>query len=238
MPWQLSGGEQQRVALARALAHGPEVLLLDEPFGALDAKIRTQLRQNLREIQQRLKVSTILVTHDQEEAFELADRIGIITRGKLLDTGVPSELYRNPRNRYTATFLGEANLLPGRYYQRAGQPSEIDLGYTRLPAHPCPELRTGQTVEVMLRPEEVDLARSAEQLQSEPIGSGFVKDVLFAGALQRVTIEMKHVSPAPDNGKPFNALIDASQALNRGIVPGAEVWVGYKRFHVLNAAEQ
>src|SRR3954451_16473701 len=94
MPRQLSGGQQQRVALARALAHEPEVLLLDEPFGALDAKIRLQLRQNLREIQQRLNLTTILVTHDQDEAFELADRIGIIEQGRLLEVGTPSELYR------------------------------------------------------------------------------------------------------------------------------------------------
>src|SRR6185436_16106279 len=110
---QLSGGQQQRVALARALAYEPSVLLLDEPFGALDVKIRAQLRQNLLDIQRELKVTTILVTHDQDEAFELADRIGIIEAGKLLEVGAPSELYRRPKTRFTATFLGVANLLPG-----------------------------------------------------------------------------------------------------------------------------
>ncbi|PJF26418.1 MAG: sulfate ABC transporter ATP-binding protein, partial [Phototrophicales bacterium] len=89
LPSQLSGGQQQRVAVARALAQNPDVLLLDEPFGALDVKIRGQLRQNLRDIQKRLNVTTILVTHDQEEAFELADRIGIIDRGRLLEVGKP-----------------------------------------------------------------------------------------------------------------------------------------------------
>ncbi|HEX2620672.1 MAG TPA: ABC transporter ATP-binding protein, partial [Phototrophicaceae bacterium] len=105
-PSQLSGGQQQRVAVARALAQRPEVLLLDEPFGALDVKIRAQLRHNLREIQQRLNVTAILVTHDQDEAFELADRIGIIDGGRLLEVGTPAQLYRKPEHRFTATFIG------------------------------------------------------------------------------------------------------------------------------------
>jgi len=116
LPAQLSGGQQQRVALARALAHQPAVLLLDEPFGALDTKIRIQLRQNLRAVQQRLGVTTILVTHDQDEAFELADRIGIIEQGRLLEIGTSGDLYHAPRYRYTARFLGTTNMLPGHWH--------------------------------------------------------------------------------------------------------------------------
>src|SRR5206468_12001101 len=93
LPAQLSGGQQQRVAVARALAHKPEVLLLDEPFGALDAKIREELRRTIREVQRELKISTVLVTHDQEEAFALADRIGVMNLGRLLEVGKPQELY-------------------------------------------------------------------------------------------------------------------------------------------------
>src|SRR5437773_8021532 len=93
MPRQLSGGQQQRVALARALAYQPDVLLLDEPFGALDAKIRVDLRRTLRRIQRELGMTTIFVTHDQEEAFELADRIGVMNVGRLLEVGPPEELY-------------------------------------------------------------------------------------------------------------------------------------------------
>src|SRR4029453_17210874 len=98
LPRQLSGGQQQRVALARALAHEPKVLLLDEPFGALDVKIRTQLRRSLREIQRKLRVTAILVTHDQEEAFELADRIGVLERGRLLEVGTAETLYAQPKS--------------------------------------------------------------------------------------------------------------------------------------------
>jgi sulfate transport system ATP-binding protein len=97
MPGQLSGGQQQRVALARALAHRPEVLLLDEPFGALDAKIRVDLRRAVHRIQRELGVAAIFVTHDQEEAFEVADRIGVLHAGRLLEVGPPLELYARPR---------------------------------------------------------------------------------------------------------------------------------------------
>ncbi len=106
MPDQLSGGQQQRVALARALAHQPEVLLLDEPFGALDAKIRVELRRALRAIQKELRITSIFVTHDQEEAFELADRLGVMNHGRLLEVGQPAELYQRPQTEFAATFLG------------------------------------------------------------------------------------------------------------------------------------
>src|SRR6476660_2469244 len=111
LPDQLSGGQQQRVALARALAHKPEVLLLDEPFGALDAKIREELRRTIRQVQRELGITTVLVTHDQEEAFAMADRIGIMNLGRLLEIGRPDELYARPATRFVATFLGAANLL-------------------------------------------------------------------------------------------------------------------------------
>src|SRR6186713_1020179 len=114
LPAQLSGGQQQRVAVARALAHKPEVLLLDEPFGALDAKIREELRRTIRQVQRELGITTVLVTHDQEEAFALADRIGVMNLGRLLEMGRPEELYTRPATRFVATFLGAANLLLGR----------------------------------------------------------------------------------------------------------------------------
>jgi sulfate transport system ATP-binding protein len=109
LPSQLSGGQQQRVAVARALAHKPSVVLLDEPFGALDAKIREELRTSLRQVQRELGITIILVTHDQEEAFALADRIGVMNLGRLLEVGRPDELYTRPATRFVATFLGAAN---------------------------------------------------------------------------------------------------------------------------------
>src|SRR5581483_1964662 len=126
-PRQLSGGQQQRVAVARALAFEPSVLLLDEPFGALDVKIRGQLRAALKDIQRKVKITTILVTHDQDEAFELADRIGVINRGKLLEVGPPAALYRSPQHEFVATFLGGANLLAG-----AVEGGRVNLGAMQL----------------------------------------------------------------------------------------------------------
>ena len=118
LPGQLSGGQQQRVAVARALAHKPQVLLLDEPFGALDAKIREELRRTIRQVQRELGITTVLVTHDQEEAFALADRIGVMNLGRLLEIGRPDELYARPATRFVATFLGAANLLLARQTAR------------------------------------------------------------------------------------------------------------------------
>src|SRR6201998_3648218 len=114
LPAQLSGGQQQRVAVARALAHKPEVLLLDEPFGALDAKIREELRRPIREVQRELGITTGLVTPDQEEAFAMADRIGIMNLGRLLEIGAPHDLYSRPATRFVATFLGAANVFLAR----------------------------------------------------------------------------------------------------------------------------
>src|SRR5262245_9178583 len=128
LPQQLSGGQQQRVALARALAHKPELLLLDEPFGALDARIRAELRRTVRGIQRETGVTTLFVTHDQEEAFELADRIGVMNYGRLLEDGPPRELYLRPQTEFVATFLGTANLMVGECGQEG-----VRLGPVRVP---------------------------------------------------------------------------------------------------------
>ena len=147
LPAQLSGGQQQRIAVARALAHRPKVLLMDEPFGALDAKIREELRRTIREIQRELGITTILVTHDQEEAFALADRIGVMHQGRLLECGRPDDLYTRPATRFVSTFLGAANLLlgTGRGGGRFNMPA-TDAGHRR------------REFVAVLRPEEVELA--------------------------------------------------------------------------------
>jgi sulfate/thiosulfate transport system ATP-binding protein len=114
-PSQLSGGQRQRMALARALAIEPKVLLLDEPFGALDAQVRTQLRQWLRDLHDTLQVTTVLVTHDQEEAMEVADRLAVINHGRLEQVGTPSDMYDHPANEFVLTFLGPATRLDGKW---------------------------------------------------------------------------------------------------------------------------
>ena len=112
-PHQLSGGQQQRVALARALAIEPQVLLLDEPLSALDAKVRLQLREQIKSVQQRLGITTLFVTHDQEEALSMADRVGVMKDGKLEQIALPDQLYAHPATAFVAEFVGTMNRIPG-----------------------------------------------------------------------------------------------------------------------------
>jgi sulfate transport system ATP-binding protein len=223
LPAQLSGGQQQRVAVARALAANPAVLLLDEPFGALDVKIRGQLRHSLREIQRKLGVTAILVTHDQEEAFELADRIGVIDNGKLLEVGTPDQLYRAPQHRFTAGFLGAANLLPAH---RNG--TVVHLGELALPAPAYTEHLSNQAVELMLRPESVTLATAPEQVEGHRLGAGRVDSISFAGAFERLTITL-------DSGAIVGALLTIDQARALALRGGDTVWVGVREYHILSA---
>jgi sulfate/thiosulfate transport system ATP-binding protein len=186
LPTQLSGGQQQRVAVARALAHKPQVLLLDEPFGALDAKIREELRRTIRQVQRELKITTVLVTHDQEEAFALADRIGVMNLGRLLESGKPDELYARPATRFVATFLGAANLLLARQTAHG-----IRFGAAPLSARGMDGegLREHEVVAV-LRPEEVELGPTRDNLRANYIANGVVEEVVFTGALQRMRVRM------------------------------------------------
>ncbi len=220
MPWQLSGGQQQRVALARALAPQPSVLLLDEPFGALDVKIRAQLRQNLREIQQRLHVTTILVTHDQEEAFELADRIGIIEQGNLLEVGTPSQLYRRPQHPFTATFLGTANLLPAQRNSHY-----VHLGEAILPVPPDSDYLENQPVQLLARPEEIELTTDPTALNGSGIGQGMVISLTFAGSQERVTVQLGEAT--------LDVLLQPDRVRALGLFPGQTVYVGIKDYHLL-----
>src|SRR5512134_135935 len=184
LPAQLSGGQQQRVAVARALANRPEVLLMDEPFGALDAKIREELRRTIREIQRELHITTILVTHDQDEAFALADRIGVMHQGRLLECGRPDDLYTRPATRFVSTFLGAANLLLG---YRTSRGVRFDpRGAERL-----------HEVVAILRPEEVELAAEEARVRSNFVGHGFVEEVLFGGAVERLRVRMASDGPVP-----------------------------------------
>jgi len=223
LPSQLSGGQQQRVAVARALAANPAVLLLDEPFGALDVKIRGQLRHSLREIQRKLKVTTILVTHDQEEAFELADRIGVIDHGRLLEVGTPDQLYHAPQHRFTAGFLGAAAMLPAH---RNG--TAVHLGARSLPASADTSHLANQPVEIMVRPESVTVALSPEQVEGHRLGAGLVEGITFAGAFERLTLRL-------ESGEVINALLTTAQARTLALRGGDCVWVGVRDYHILSA---
>jgi spermidine/putrescine transport system ATP-binding protein len=174
-PHQLSGGQKQRVALARALVNEPEVLLLDEPMSALDAKLRAEVQVELRNLQRRLGATFILVTHDQEEAMAVSDRIGVMEAGTLLQVGTPEEVYERPRTRFVAEFLGVANVIPAR---RVGEGVETPLGFFPLKAPWAEGL-------LALRPERVQVAK-------EPLPSGLrarVREVVYRGAYLEAFLE-------------------------------------------------
>jgi len=154
-PSQLSGGQRQRVALARALAIEPKVLLLDEPFGALDAQVRRDLRRWLRELHDRTGLTTVFVTHDQEEALELADRVAILNRGRVEQLGSPAETYDQPASPFVYSFVGAVNRLPGEWREGRLQVAGLDLA--------APGAAAGQgAVELYVRPEHLQLSETRE----------------------------------------------------------------------------
>jgi iron(III) transport system ATP-binding protein len=150
-PLQLSGGQQQRVALARALATSPGLLLLDEPLSALDARVRVHLREQIRDLQQRLGVTTIMVTHDQEEALTMADRIVVMNHGVIEQVGTPEDIYRRPRTAFVADFVGKMSFFPGT----VSGPGRVAIAGVDLVCEENPGLTRGSRVTLGLRPEEV-----------------------------------------------------------------------------------
>jgi len=238
LPGELSGGQQQRVALARALAHRPEVLLLDEPFGALDARIRAELRRTVHGIQRELKMTTIFVTHDQEEAFVLADRVGVMNFGRLLELGRPNELYLRPQTEFVASFLGTANLMVGEV-TRDG----VRLGPVHFPLSTRPAA-VGETrrVQVLFRPEDVAVKTSAEALGWPLLGQAVVEESGFNGSFERLRLRLpklqgvRTIAPPAPFGGDF-VLVEAwrsqHQARRFPLRAGDPAWVGVRRVHAL-----
>jgi iron(III) transport system ATP-binding protein len=159
-PGQLSGGQQQRVALARALVLNPDILLLDEPLSNLDAKIRVQVRAEIRRLQQELRITTVYVTHDQEEALSLSDRVAVMREGRVLQVGVPRDLYERPRSRFVADFVGTNNLIPGTAVRTEGEWLLVETAIGPLRARPMGALAPGQPCVLALRPENVTVGGS------------------------------------------------------------------------------
>jgi sulfate transport system ATP-binding protein len=248
MPRQLSGGQQQRVALARALATRPDVLLLDEPLGALDAKIRVELRRTLRGIQRELGIATILVTHDQEEAFELADRLGVMSFGRLLEVGKPEDLYQHPQTEFVATFLGTANLLVGRTVADGAQLGPVRFPLAARGPHPLllseiPQPREEQRVQVLFRPEDVVLAAQPEALAVPQLGRGLVEQIVYSGPYERLRLRLPPLPGVRPIAPPVafgddTILVEASREQNDvdhlPLQPGDRVWVGVRHIHALD----
>jgi putative spermidine/putrescine transport system ATP-binding protein len=181
-PWQLSGGQQQRVALARALASKPQVLLLDEPLSALDAKIRVSLREDIRSLQRELGITSIFVTHDQEEALSISDRIVVMNEGRVEQIGTPSEIYNFPRTRFVASFVGTLNLLSGQVVDPAS--GRIVVGGQELrTSHALNSSDTGKQRTLAVRPEAIVLEAPANGRNTF---AATVEEVNFLGAVVRI----------------------------------------------------
>jgi putative spermidine/putrescine transport system ATP-binding protein len=215
-PHQLSGGQQQRVALARALAIEPRVLLLDEPLSALDAKVRLQLREQIRTLQQRLGTTTLFVTHDQEEALSMADRVGVMSKGKLEQIAEPAELYQNPATAFVAEFVGVMNRIPG---ELRGDGQVTALGRT-VPVHGHVPEETD--VDVLVRPEGLTM-------QVVENGNGIVTTRTFLGSVTRVGVLL---------GGDVAVQVDKPSAEAAALAPGASVSVSLPGQPVLVAGRR
>jgi spermidine/putrescine ABC transporter ATP-binding subunit len=178
-PRELSGGQQQRVALARALVINPKVLLLDEPFSALDKNLRASMQVELREIQRKLGVTTVFVTHDQSEALSLSDRIAVMSGGRICQVGTPEEIYRRPCERFVASFVGDANVLRGRLDRIDGVQAIVAVGalLITVPSSPLAGVAASALVDLFFRPEQLLLTDPSEPCA----GTGTVVAQVYQG---------------------------------------------------------
>src|SRR5215471_8722512 len=215
-PHQLSGGQQQRVALARALAIEPRVLLLDEPLSALDAKVRLQLREQIRTLQQRLGTTTLFVTHDQEEALSMADRVGVMSHGKLEQIAAPDELYAHPATAFVAEFVGVMNRIPAELHQ-GGQATALG---TTVPVRGHRPDETA--VDVLVRPEGLAM----EVVEN---GNGIVTTRTFLGSVTRVGVQLSG---------DVAVQVDRPSAESAALAPGASVSVSLPAQPVLVASRR
>jgi putative spermidine/putrescine transport system ATP-binding protein len=183
-PHQLSGGMQQRVALARALAIEPRVLLLDEPLSALDAKVRVQLREEIRRLQTQLGITTLYVTHDQEEALSVSDRVAVLSHGRIEQIGSPAEIYNAPGTPFVAEFIGTMNRLEAT----VADSGQVQVGGTVVPVDDARDLPRGERVLVLVRPEILELER-ADGASSSGALIGEVVAHIFLGSITRVKVD-------------------------------------------------
>ena len=188
------------MAIARTLAYEPQMLLFDEPFGALDAQIRVRLRREIRALLREVNVPALFITHDQEEALELGDRIAVLHAGHLEQVGTPEEVYNRPETEYVATFLGAANLLLGV----VGEEGRVELGTAAIDAgDEAARFKVGQSVKLVFRPEDVRLSLTGELPGGcRRLTNGVVEEKHFVGAYERLTVRLDLVARQPAEGEP------------------------------------
>ena len=221
-PSQLSGGQQQRVALARALVNEPHVLLLDEPLGALDLKLRRQLQVELKRIQDEVGITFVYVTHDQEEALTMSDRIAVMSGGRIEQLGTPEELYERPASRFVADFIGTTNLLRGTVESTDGESAVVALESGDRCRIARDGTSVGQAVEISIRPEAVELAPPAEA--DAVVLSGTVDQVAYLGAAVQYYIRTKGgvivtaITPKSGPRRPVGDQVSVGWSLDEALV--------------------
>lgn len=215
MPSNMSGGQQQRIALARAIVIQPDVLLMDEPLSNLDAKLRIEMRSAIKQIQHQYKITTIYVTHDQEEALSMSDRIAVMKHGVIQQIGTPIAIYAHPRNLFVATFIGQSNLLDAVIAEENGRLLiELEDGERMETERLKDQCHAGQKVRVCVRPNEMDFAEAGVR--------GVIEDSTFLGASTKYDIRLV-------NGQMIEVLKDARETIRN---PGQEVRLQFDPHHV------
>ena len=216
---EISGGQQQRVALARALAPQPQVLLLDEPLSALDYKLRKEMQVELKRLQTETGITFIFVTHDQEEALAMSDRIAVMNGGRVLQVGRPKEIYNAPVDKFVADFIGESNILQGRLTSPAGTDGyRVDIAGTVITAYSSAPVPNAGPVQVLVRPEHVDLLDSAAPEAIPAV----IESEVFVGTDTRLQVRLK-------DGVAFVARVPNSPELEKIRAPGMQIWLRIHR---------
>ena len=220
LPRQLSGGQQQRVALARAMVYRPALLLMDEPLGALDKKLREQMQREIKRVQRERRISVLYVTHDQEEALTMSDRIAVFNRGRIEQIGTPEELYERPATRFVADFLGETNFVPARVLRCEGRRCQVDIAGSSFEASSPRPVAEGAAVVVAVRPERLRLSPA-----SKPGGlTGVLTEIVYLGNARRAVVRL------PD-GRDCFSLHHAKEAEAIASAPGETVDLSWEAGH-------
>ena len=230
-PSQLSGGQRQRVALARALAPEPRILLLDEPFGSLDAKVRENLAEWLRELHNQISITTILVTHDQKEAIEIADKIIVINRGKVEQIGNARDVYEHPATKFVASFIGQTNVITGSV---KGDHIYLEDTVIPIPAfqpHSLPSPSSAETAVLLVRPEDVIISQKKENNSSASSLQGVIKSLRYRGNFYEIDIQMN------SRGMGLKSVLSKQDFIRQGLVVGEEIAVGFRDFQFFNAPQ-
>ena len=231
-PAQLSGGQQQRVALARAIVNKPALLLLDEPLGALDLKLRRQMQLELKSIQDDVGLTFLHVTHDQEEAMTMADTVAVMNKGEIEQMGAPEELYELPKTTFVANFLGQSNLFTGPVVSSSATSIVVDIAGTKLEVPRERAQRHSGVVTIGVRPEKLTLLTEKPQAASgvNVLGPGTVTDVSFSGVSTQYLVEM----PGVGTVTVFAQNMVFGPVVNRG----SEVWVSWTVDHGFGLADE